>query len=94
MNNLVMRSSAEWKREVFVLREENERLRHALEVIVRGATATMGQDSSGWDYAYVRQAMLDVGREVLADEDALKADVTRNLDRTRALGRERGWPTA
>lgn len=41
-------------------------LLHALRVIVQGATQTQGQDSCGWDYAYVRQAMLDVGRAAIA----------------------------
>jgi hypothetical protein len=37
----------------------------ALELIVHGATATQGNDSSGWAYAHVRQAMLNAGRHVL-----------------------------
>lgn len=41
-------------------------LEHALRIIVNGATSTMGQDSGGWPYAYVRQAMLNAGRRALA----------------------------
>lgn len=46
--------------------ERERALLHALNVIVNGATRTMGQDSTGREYAHVRQAMLDVGRETLA----------------------------
>jgi hypothetical protein len=40
-------------------------LEAALWVIVRGATRTMGTDSTGRAYAHVRQVMLDRGRVAL-----------------------------
>ena len=36
-----------------------------LQRIVNGATRTMGTDSCGYEYAHIRQDILDLGREVL-----------------------------
>src|SRR5580765_1642868 len=47
------------------LSDENARLRKALEIIVNGATRTIGEDSGGWALVNVRQAMLNAGRDVL-----------------------------
>lgn len=60
------------------LENENARLRHALTVILNGATIdTGGHDSGGWVLANVRQAMLNVGREALGRE--LVEDRIENL---------------
>jgi hypothetical protein len=69
MSGLVGRSSAEWKREAARLEADNARLRRALEVIVHGATGTMGTDSGGYEYARVRQVMLNVGRAALSEPE-------------------------
>lgn len=54
---------------VTAFRHQNADLFDLLQKIVNGATRTMGTDSCDYEYAHIRQDILDLGRDVLRQAD-------------------------
>lgn len=51
---------------IAALKEQNEQLFTIIQRMVNGATCTMGKDSCEYEYAHIRQVVLDLGRDALS----------------------------